>query len=64
MTDKWDEITQMDEAYKCLRTQPRDAQIRMLEWLSARLADDHDKAMQAREAAAKARIADRASAGG
>jgi hypothetical protein len=40
MADKWDELTQLEEAYNTLKTQPRDAQIRMMWWLGERLAAD------------------------
>jgi len=55
MADKWDELTQLEEAYRCLRTQPRDAQLRMMAWLHARLDADHEEAMKARAEAARQR---------
>lgn len=64
MANKWDEITQLEEAYKALATQPWEAQQRMLAWLSARLKSDFETAMVAREAATRERIAKRASDNG
>jgi primosomal protein N'' len=58
--DRWDELRQLQEAYQALRTQPREGQVRMLQWLSDRLAADHAKAMQEREEAARQRIKDSA----
>ncbi len=58
--DKWSEESQLHEAYRCLTTQPPEAQLRMLDWLQARIASDHAKAKKAREDAARARIAARA----
>jgi hypothetical protein len=61
MTEKklstWDELTQLEVAYKALATQSREAQIRMLEYLADRLAEDDAKAMQSRRDAQRARIA-------
>jgi hypothetical protein len=54
---RWDEVTQLEEALKALKTQPYDAQCRMLEYLHARIHGDHAKAMQEREAEARERIA-------
>jgi hypothetical protein len=48
MADKYDEITQLEIAYDALKSQPRDAQRRMLVWLEARLQADFDTAMDAR----------------
>lgn len=48
MADKWDEITQLEVAYDALKTQPRDAQARMLQWLADRLASDHENALKER----------------
>jgi hypothetical protein len=53
MADKWDEITQLEVAYDALRTQPRDAQARMLQWLADRLASDHENTLKARAAPGK-----------
>lgn len=46
MADKYDEITQLEIAFDALRSQPRDAQLRMLAWLASRLDHDHEQAMK------------------
>lgn len=56
MADKHDEITQLGIAFDALKSQPRDAQVRILEWLSARLSSDYDQAMRERAEAARARV--------
>jgi len=61
MADKHDEITQLEVAFDALKSQPRDAQLRMLEWLTARLASDYSNAMIERQQAVMQRVA--ASAG-
>jgi hypothetical protein len=64
MADKWDEITQLEAAYDALKSQPRDAQVRMLEWLNSRLAADYAQAMEDRKEAIRKRAADSAGAEG
>lgn len=64
VASKWDEITQLEVAYDALKTQDRPAQLRMLEWLSARTAHDYKTAMEVKEAATRARIAVSASGDG
>ena len=56
MADKYDEITQLEVAYDALKTQPRDAQMRMLDWLRSRLADDYEKPIRERAEAARSRV--------
>lgn len=48
MADKYNEITQLEIAFDALKTQPRDAQRRMLAWLEARLQADFDADIDAR----------------
>jgi hypothetical protein len=62
VADKYDEITQLEVAYDALKSQPRDAQLRMLAWLNSRLDHDYEQAMEARKEALRKRAAD--SAGG
>lgn len=64
MASKWDEITQLEEAYNALKTQPWEAQQRMLTWLGARLKSDFEAAMASREAETRKRIADRSTDNG
>lgn len=56
MADKYDELTQLEAALDALKTQPREAQVRMLQYLSDRLAHDYQKAMTERNEVAKARV--------
>lgn len=56
MADKWDEITQLEVAYDALKSQPREAQTRMLIWLIDRLSDDYTKAVAARTEATLKRV--------
>ncbi len=53
---KWSEVSQLEVALNALKTQPYDAQVRMLGWLRDRLADDYRKAIREREEEARARI--------
>lgn len=55
--DIYDETYQLQVALSAIQTQPPDAQIRMVEWLTQRVHADAEAGRQAREAAAKARIA-------
>lgn len=48
MADKYDELMQLEVAYDALKTQPRDAQIRMLHYLGSRLDHEHEQAMEAK----------------
>lgn len=48
--DKYDEINQLNVAYDALKSQPRDAQERILTWLQDRLACDYKKAMEVQHA--------------
>lgn len=59
MADKWDELTQLEVAFDALKTMDREGQIRSIQWLNDRLADDYQKAIAERDASARARIADR-----
>lgn len=49
MSEKWSEESQLKEAYRALKTQPYNAQVRMLAWLESRIFDDHRKATAAKQ---------------
>lgn len=55
MSEKWDELTQLEVAYKALCTQPHEARIRMLEYLKARIDHEHIKDQEAIKERVRAR---------
>lgn len=57
MSNRFDEMTQLEQAYRCLKTQPYEAQLRMLDWLRARCDGDNAKAKAERERIVRERIA-------
>lgn len=59
MATLWDELTQLEVALKALKTMDREGQVRSLQYLNNRLADDYAKAIQQRADSAKQRIAAR-----
>lgn len=61
MANKYDEITQLQVAYDALKSQPRDAQVRMLQWLADRLHADYSQAMREKDEATRARIGSKVS---